>query len=172
MDYSNNRKLLITNASKSQTRTSLVGLRLKVKKDAEIGIYGIFCKETNSVYIGQSRNIAGRFKNHKSTLKAGKHSCSRMQSDYQIFGVDSFSFDVIFNCEEDHLLTFETQYIKEYIALGYDVYNTVIDTDSTCLVQISKEQEPVFKKIIKALSNNSLTLNELEKGIDYILNRY
>jgi len=165
----NNRKLVINNASISQTRMNLKGLTIKTKKDSDIGVYCIECKETNSIYVGQSINITGRFKNHKSLLIAKKHGVSRMQLDFNLFGVSAFEFYTLFNCEQDNLLKHETQYIKEFLAKGYNMYNTVIDTDSTCLLQISKEQEPVFKKILKALSNNSLSLSSLENGIDAII---
>lgn len=67
-------------------------------------IYVIYNKETNRKYVGRARNVDYRFKKHMEALKGHRHKSVKMQEDYDVYGADSFGFqivDVEENCRED-----------------------------------------------------------------------
>lgn len=64
------------------------------------GLYRITCFETNKVYIGESENILSRLRFHMKSLNSNQHDCLPMQVDYNTFGVDKFTFHVLFSGPE------------------------------------------------------------------------
>jgi group I intron endonuclease len=62
-----------------------------------IGIYKITNIINNHCYIGQSRNIQKRWKNHISA----SHNCNEKSYEYPLYrairkyGVENFSFDIL-----------------------------------------------------------------------------
>ena len=60
----------------------------------ECGVYVILNLVTQRVYIGQSTNIAARWKSHRGCLNRGTHSNSRLQADWIKYGECSFRFHV------------------------------------------------------------------------------
>ena len=57
------------------------------------GIYLIEC--VGRRYIGQSSNIDRRWREHRSTLKYGRHENSYLQRMWNKYGEDNFSFSVL-----------------------------------------------------------------------------
>lgn len=51
-----------------------------------IGIYALYWREQELIYIGQSVNIEKRFKEHLSSLKYGKHINYKVQNAYNLYG--------------------------------------------------------------------------------------
>ena len=78
------------------------------------GIYMIKCKINNKVYIGQSKNIKDRWKQHKKELRNNKHDNKNIQKDWNEYGQNSFEFNIIAECEENELNELEKKYINEY----------------------------------------------------------
>jgi group I intron endonuclease len=37
------------------------------------GVYQILCKPTGKIYVGSAVNLRGRWLNHRSSLRCGKH---------------------------------------------------------------------------------------------------
>ena len=73
-----------------------------------IGIYQITNKINGKKYIGQSRDIARRLREHKS-----KESNPRLKKDFEKFGINAFSFDVLEECELNELDIKERWYISQ-----------------------------------------------------------
>lgn len=59
------------------------------------GIYKIHCKGNGKIYIGSSVNIEHRWKVHLRKLRKGNHVNPHLQSSYNKYGEDSFSFSVL-----------------------------------------------------------------------------
>ena len=57
-------------------------------------IYVITHKPTGRSYVGSSRDVEKRIKQHLAALKNGKHPVEDMQNDYDVFG-NSYTFSVI-----------------------------------------------------------------------------
>ena len=77
-----------------------------------IGIYKIKNLLNDKVYIGQSVDIEKRWSTHKTELKNNYHYNIHLQSAWNKYGEDNFSFDVIEKCEEDLLDEKECYYIE------------------------------------------------------------
>lgn len=59
------------------------------------GIYKIENKTNGKIYIGSSKNIENRWKQHKTLLKVGKHHSRHLQYAWDKYGEDSFSFCIL-----------------------------------------------------------------------------
>jgi len=59
------------------------------------GIYKITNTENNKVYIGSSKNIDNRWKQHKCLLRSKNHHSQHLQYSWDKYGKDSFTFEVI-----------------------------------------------------------------------------
>lgn len=59
------------------------------------GVYKITCKKTGHLYIGESQNIAKRVGGHLHLLKKNSHPLKSLQVDWNKFGEDAFTFEVI-----------------------------------------------------------------------------
>ena len=78
------------------------------------GIYKITNDRTGETYIGQSRNIGRRIKDHKNELKQGTHHNKGMQSDY--LRGDTFTYTILEKTSSDRqtLHQKEEKYISQY----------------------------------------------------------
>lgn len=59
------------------------------------GIYLIRNKETNRCYYGSSTHINKRFQIHKQHLNENKHHNKNLQNDWNLYGKETFSFEII-----------------------------------------------------------------------------
>lgn len=58
-------------------------------------IYKILCSTNGKVYVGCCKSLYERRKLHLVQLKKGIHHSPKLQSDYDKYGRDSFSFIII-----------------------------------------------------------------------------
>lgn len=131
-----------------------------------IGVYLIRCKANGRIYIGSSRNIYYRFTDHKRFLKNGIHHCRKMQDDYDLFGADSFEYQIVELCSEQDKLKLEKYYMEEvYHSLNTDNgYNKLeINLDKDYIRKYSKTitDEDIFA--IKMLYIVGLSKNLISK---------
>lgn len=68
------------------------------------GVYEIKCLINNKIYIGSSVNIYLRFQTHKNHLSKNKHINEHLQSAWNLYGANNFSFTVIEESTEDLVL--------------------------------------------------------------------
>lgn len=84
------------------------------------GIYKITNKNNNKVYIGQSQDIALRWRQHKQNyqMMPGWYEEARAEST----SIDDFTFEVIQECKKEELDELETYWISYYnsIKQGYN----------------------------------------------------
>ncbi len=76
------------------------------------GIYQILNTRTGRVYIGSSKNVSKRFREHLKALQNGKHINTHLQSSFNKHGEDAFEFKVIEYTTD--LFEREAYYIAEY----------------------------------------------------------
>jgi group I intron endonuclease len=90
------------------------------------GIYKITNIANGKVYVGSSSNIAGRWRQHASTLRLGKHANPKLQHAWNKYGSDAFTFDVIETVDTADLLIREAHHIRELDAVlsGYNISNS------------------------------------------------
>lgn len=88
------------------------------------GIYMIRNKENGKVYIGQSVDIEKRWKDHRWLLRHGKHHSPHLQRAYNQ-NPQSLVYEVVMECPEDMLNTYEDMMIQRYRAdeaeYGYNI---------------------------------------------------
>lgn len=63
------------------------------------GIYLIYCSASQKGYIGRARNIASRWKTHKTRLRKGIHENPHLQRAWKKYGESVFVFLVIENSD-------------------------------------------------------------------------
>lgn len=70
----------------------------------ESGIYLIRCLPTGKVYVGSSKNIYKRAKEHLSDLRRGIHHSFRLQRAWSRYGESAFAIEVLEICHPDELI--------------------------------------------------------------------
>ena len=59
------------------------------------GVYAICNTATDDFYIGKSKDIAARWKGHTSQLSRGIHPNLQMQNDWNQYGDETFTLEII-----------------------------------------------------------------------------
>jgi group I intron endonuclease len=77
----------------------------------KIGIYKITNKINGKCYIGSSLNITKRKNKHFGGLKLNIHPNKHLQSAYNKYGFENFTFEIIEETEKTNLLLKEQYYI-------------------------------------------------------------
>ncbi len=123
-----------------------------------IGIYKITNKINGHCYIGQSRNIDKRWRDHKiaSHNKNDKGYNYPLYQAFRKYGIDNFSFEVIEECSINLLNEKEHYWIKHYSP----IYNQTNGGDYQ--VNKSKLSYEDVEKIYKIL------LDETQNDINYV----
>lgn len=60
-----------------------------------MGVYIIKNSANGKIFIGKNKNIPGRINRHKFELEHGSESIAALQQDYDKFGIDKFSFEIL-----------------------------------------------------------------------------
>lgn len=102
------------------------------------GIYAIRNKKNNKKYIGVSRDVYKRKKEHFYKLGRGRHVNRLLQGDYDLYGVSAFEFTVLKKAPIDKLFDMEKEYIKRYNSFGGG-YNLTTGGDGTHGHVVSEE---------------------------------
>lgn len=144
-------------------------------------ISGVYCIEnlTNrKKYIGSSKNIYNRWRDHKNALRKNKHHSYKLQRAWDKYGEQQFKFYIIkiFEGEEKELRKLEQNYLDIYKSYdfnyGYNVSCTSEGgspspaTEQSIIdgkFKISKEQ---FDEIIYYLCNTKLSVPKISKIIN------
>jgi group I intron endonuclease len=100
------------------------------------GIYKITCIEHGRIYIGESKSVYTRIYEHVKTLIDGTHSNAELLKDFRLYGLDSFEWEILFECDKDDLRELEAKVIIEYHYKGYRFYNKLrFDIDGTPFIE-------------------------------------
>lgn len=78
------------------------------------GVYQVVCTKDNSSYIGQSKDIYQRWKQHKYQLSYNRHSNKGLQLSFNHWGLTNFELRILEVCvpEEKTLLNLEKVWIN------------------------------------------------------------
>lgn len=119
------------------------------------GIYKITNIVNNKIYIGQSKDISCRWKDHLRRLRSGKHDNDHLQKAWGKYGENNFKFEIIEICEESYevLNNREIYWINKLKALdknkGYNIASG--GGNSNTLAGKDKEEiSAIYKKIVSA----------------------
>lgn len=98
------------------------------------GIYKIVNKTNGKVYVGSSKNVKARKRSHYHYLRAGKHPNKHLQSAWNHYGEENFSFEIALYCEIELLFLEEKRIIIECKSTdrerGYNVSDNTISAMS------------------------------------------
>lgn len=84
----------------------------------DAGIYCLMFKTSRKIYVGQSKNIPVRIKQHLSDLKSGTHKNKMVQNHYNKYGKNDLSVCVGKYCPEDKLDQLEISLISAFKSLS------------------------------------------------------
>ena len=99
----------------------------------QAGVFGVKNTANDKVLLGSSLNLAGALNGQKFMLSIGAHPNSPLQQDWNTYGADAFSFDILelvkpsddphFNVS-DELTLLEQIWIEDLQPFGERGYNT------------------------------------------------
>lgn len=96
-------------------------------KNDYCGIYKIENLVNHRMYIGQSHKIKQRWSDHKKLLRKNKNKNHLLQEDWNKYGEQNFSFEILELCSDAELDEKERYYIKQNNAFESDGgYNLTI----------------------------------------------
>lgn len=143
------------------------------------GVYKITNNISGKIYIGESENIDRRWKEHLTDFENNNHCNKQLQTDFNNYGKDSFTFEVIESIKISDtenesvsniklkmmLICRESIFIKKYntIKSGYNIIDTLQETleNKFDIFQRNKIQDDKIQKIIKYfMKNNPQLLDE------------
>ena len=77
------------------------------------GVYKITNTATGDFYIGSSKDVKQRWRNHKKPSVHKRYLNNPMYLDMQKYGVDNFVFEILEEVEEDKLKETEQRFIEK-----------------------------------------------------------
>ena len=152
------------------------------------GIYKITNTMTKDFYIGSSKNIKKRWKDHKSPSRWNEHPNCPMYQDFQKYGVDKFELEILAEVEIGSLKEVEQQFIKALNPTYNQVNAKGLDIDKRKEYEKNdkcKEYRKEYRNQLCFYNNETITLAALSmrlmrQGIEhpvieakkYLLNKY
>lgn len=98
-------------------------LILQKQWNGRAGIYQIRSKSSNKRYIGQSRNLYLRIRDHIAELKRGGNKSSALQELYDFYGADDMEVSVLMYVDKNRLDYSEQFVIDLFLKYGIPLVN-------------------------------------------------
>lgn len=117
-------------------------------------ISGIYCIEnliTHKKYIGQSKNIYRRWRDHKYYLRSNTHQNPHLQRAWNKYGEENFNFCIIETCNLINLHDREIYYIELY-----NTTNEKYGYNCSCGGETTSTREDTLKKRSISLSKRKI----------------
>lgn len=127
-----------------------------------IGIYKLNFPSTNLIYIGKSKNIEARFRNHLSSLKK-RNGSLKLQWAYDTYGEPIY--EILIECQDSELNFWEIQYISLFNSLEKGLNTLPGGADSPVMLGLdnpnSKYLEEDYFNVLYFLSEPGYGINEI-----------
>lgn len=116
------------------------------------GIYKIENLINHQIYIGQSKNIEKRWRDHKNRAKTGTTKFYQALREY---GIENFSWEIIEECPQEQLDENEIYWIEHY-----DSYKNGYNSTSGGQFQTTISSQKIFEEW-----DNGLSIGEIAKKL-------
>lgn len=137
-----------------------------------IGIYLITNKINGKNYIGQSIDIARRWRQHREAVSYGQ---TPLYKAIRKYGIENFDFCILEECSKEELNDKEIQYIEQYNSYfcgynqtrGGDQYShnvKLTDNDFDKIIDLLKNTTITQKEIAESFSVGEDTISEINTG--------
>jgi group I intron endonuclease len=137
-----------------------------------LGIYSIQCVVTGKYYIGQSKDIYSRLRDHKRKLMINSHNNIKLQRAYNKYGINYFIFSTVIVCSLEEVDNQEKFYINllDSITNGYNIEsggnkNKIISESTRQKMSIAKKDKPSSRKGVTCSDELKLKLSLAHKGL-------
>lgn len=133
------------------------------------GIYKLNFVNTTQVYIGQSNNIARRFRAHKKCMQKG-FAAKKLQNAYNTYGIPSV--ELLCECTEIELNQYEAEAISIFNAVdnGFNSRHADCGIGTAALcgenAYFSYYSNEVYIEIADLLANTTLTALDIANELD------
>lgn len=115
------------------------------------GIYKITNQINGKFYVGSSKDLSRRKKDHFRLLKKGTNHSILLQRAVNKYGIDNFIFEVIVECSEELLFTIEQKLVDDL----KPEYNIAIQ-DVSVPIGLPYKDKSLYKEYAEdRLKNNS-----------------
>ena len=143
-------------------------------------IYSIINNKTKERYVGQTIDLERRKKEHFKDLESNKHLNKKLQSAWNKYGKNNFSFEYqkYDLANKDELNSLEKAFIQQYnsyyngynLTLGGDGGNTRgnLSFENYCLIYIGCRWKGMTEKIAKILNIDSSTVSAILREKTYL----
>ncbi len=132
-----------------------------------VGIYQLRNIVNNKLYIGSSKHLSIRKKEHFSALSNNQHRNSHLQNAWNKYGGESFVFQVLEECEKDQLLKREQYYLDamlfasedddQFHILGYNICRFV----SSCGTDPKLSDDEVHDILMSLVNDPTLSYQKI-----------
>ena len=119
------------------------------------GVYAIFNRTSEKMYIGSSMNMSKRWIKHRHELRKGTHHCQPLLRAVAKYGIEVFDFQVVEHVADMSKLTAREQ---QWINLFKPAYNTCQIAGSARGVKRSVETK---QKLAAALRGNKNAVGKI-----------
>lgn len=134
-------------------------------------ICGIYCIENlinNKKYIGLSRDIKKRLKEHELKLRTNIHSNRHLNDSFNMYGEEFFKFYILEVCKENQLNDREIYYISLYNTtnnnLGYNMLTGGGGTSGRIVTQETRDKMSKTRKGMVFSKERNLRVSIAKKG--------
>ena len=126
------------------------------------GIYKITNTANGKIYIGSAFNLSNRISVHKYTLKNNKHKNLHLQYAYNLYGEDSFTFEIVEIVNDKTILLEREQcYLDSMKPYDRTVgYNIAKIAGNTAGRKASQETVKEIRKLYQESSNTQKQIAE------------
>lgn len=148
------------------------------------GIYQIRNLINNKIYIGSSKNLLDRFKEHSKRLKSKRHVNIKLQNAFNKYGQQNFIFEVIEFVSLEDLISIEQYWINtlDAVNIGYNINPTaglppsrkhtekeieLLRNSPLCKKVICVEQNTIYKSLREAGRLNNIPSPNIRDCVKY-----
>jgi group I intron endonuclease len=113
------------------------------------GIYTITCLINNKVYVGRSKDWKKRLKEHKSILNKNQHLNQHLQSAWNKYREENFTFELLEEYEEEFLPSMEHWWCNMLNVHNREFGYNIEPTSPFGMTHLSKETKEKLSKSLK-----------------------